>query len=250
MRQRKNPEPHHAVGQHGWTNLRPRLRGTRRAAACGTRPARWRSCSTTTPPIPPAARSWKRAAASALRPFPLIRNSPGARFTCVDISAASLAEAAARVGAAGLPLPAFQQADLHGLPFADACFDHAFACLVLEHLPRPAAALAELRRVLKPGGTLTVIEGDHGSTFFHPDDPAAHAAIRCQVELQRAAGGDAMIGRRLHPLLTEAGFQAVRVSPRMVYVDASRPGAGRRLHPQDLHRDGRRRARRGASRPG
>ena len=84
-------------------------------------------------------------------------------------------------------------------------------------------ALAELLRVLEPGGTITAIEGDHGSTFFHPDNPAGHAAIRCQVELQRAAGGDAMIGRRLHPLLTEAGFRAVRASPRMVYVDASRP---------------------------
>ena len=32
-----------------------------------------------------------------------------------------------------------------------------------------------------------------------------------------------MIGRRLYPLLVEAGFDAVRVSPRMVYVDSSRP---------------------------
>ena len=37
------------------------------------------------------------------------------------------------------------------------------------------------------------------------------------------AGGDAMIGRRLYPLLVEAGFRNVTVSPRMVYVDASRP---------------------------
>jgi hypothetical protein len=37
------------------------------------------------------------------------------------------------------------------------------------------------------------------------------------------AGGDALIGRRLYPLLVEAGFKNVTVSPRMVYVDASRP---------------------------
>ena len=36
-------------------------------------------------------------------------------------------------------------------------------------------------------------------------------------------GGDAHIGRRLYPLLVEAGVHDVRVSPRMVYVDASRP---------------------------
>jgi hypothetical protein len=68
-----------------------------------------------------------------------------------------------------------------------------------------------------------VIEGDHGSTSFHPDSAAARAAIQCLVTLQREAGGDALIGRRLYPLMVEAGFGGVRVSPRMVYVDASRP---------------------------
>ena len=37
------------------------------------------------------------------------------------------------------------------------------------------------------------------------------------------AGGDALIGRRLYPLLRGAGFGEVQVSPRMVYADASRP---------------------------
>jgi hypothetical protein len=76
---------------------------------------------------------------------------------------------------------------------------------------------------LKPGGTITVIEGDHGSTYFHPESDLAHRAISCQVMLQAQTGGDANIGRRLFPLLREAGFQTPRVSPRMVYVDASKP---------------------------
>ena len=99
-----------------------------------------------------------------------------------------------------------------------------FVCFVLEHLPRPVEALEALKAVLKPGGTITVIEGDHGSAYFHPDSAAAREAIRCQVELQRAAGGNAMIGRELYPLLTAAGFRDVGVSPRMVYVDSSKPG--------------------------
>lgn len=80
-----------------------------------------------------------------------------------------------------------------------------------------------LKRLLGPGGTITVVEGDHGSAYFHPDSPAAHAAIESQVELQREAGGNALIGRQLYPLMVEAGLDAVRVSPRMVYVDSSRP---------------------------
>ncbi len=153
----------------------------------------------------------------------LARNSPDARITSVDISEASVAEARRRVDAAGLTNVQFRQADIFALPFDPTSFDHVFVCFVLEHLARPIEALDALRVLLKPGGTITVIEGDHGSAYFHPDSEAAHRAIQCQVDLQRAAGGNALIGRELYPLLTKAGFSAVRVSPRMVYVDSSRP---------------------------
>ena len=115
------------------------------------------------------------------------------------------------------------QADTLAVPFADAGFDHLFVCFVLEHLRDPQGSLAALRRVLRPGGTLTVIEGDHGSAVFHPEDIHARAVIDCQVRLQADAGGNALIGRQLYPLLVEAGFDAVRVSARTVYVDSSRP---------------------------
>ena len=96
-----------------------------------------------------------------------------------------------------------------------------FVCFVLEHLPAPALALERLVRVLKPGGSLTVIEGDHGSTLFHPDSAAARASIDCLVQLQRRAGGDALIGRALYPLLARY-LETVCVEPRIVYVDSSR----------------------------
>jgi ubiquinone/menaquinone biosynthesis C-methylase UbiE len=153
----------------------------------------------------------------------LAGNSPDAHITAIDTSDASVAEASRRVDAAGFTNVQFRQADIFALPFAPACFDHVFVCFVLEHLASPVEALAALRVILKPGGTITVIEGDHGSTYFHPDSEAAHTAIQCQVELQRLAGGNAMIGRELYPMLTRARFNAVHVSPRMVYVDSSRP---------------------------
>jgi len=153
----------------------------------------------------------------------LARNSPGARITSVDISAESLKLAKAKADAAGLANVQFRQADVFALPFAPGSFDHVFVCFLLEHLSRAAEALIALKSLLRPGGTITVIEGDHGSAYFHPDSDAAREAIGCLVELQRRAGGDAMIGRRVYPLLVGAGFEAVRVSPRMVYVDSSRP---------------------------
>ena len=153
----------------------------------------------------------------------LARRSPDARFTSVDISSDSIAEARRRAERAGLTNVDLLQADIFDLPFGAESFDHVFVCFVLEHLARPVEALIVLDGLLRPGGSITVIEGDHGSAYFHPDSPAAHAAIQCQIELQREAGGNALIGRELYPLLVAAGFDAVSVSPRMVYVDSSRP---------------------------
>ena len=150
-------------------------------------------------------------------------NSPGARIVSIDISEHSVSEARAKADAAGLTNVQFQEADIFALPFAPKSFDHVFLCFVLEHLAYPIKALATLKELIRPGGTITVVEGDHGSAYFHPDSDEAHAAIDCQVELQRATGGNALIGRQLYPLLRKAGFDTVRVSPRMVYVDSSRP---------------------------
>ncbi len=146
----------------------------------------------------------------------LAARSPDAHLTAVDVSEASLRQARSLVDGVD-----FRRADLFDL---DGEYDHVFVCFVLEHLPEPGKALAHLKTLLRPGGTITVIEGDHGSAFFHPRSEAAQAAIDCLVRLQADAGGDALIGRRLHPLLSAAGFGDVTVEPRTVYADASRPG--------------------------
>ena len=153
----------------------------------------------------------------------LARNSPNALITSVDISEASIIEARRKVTEAGFSNVQFQQADIFNLHFRPEAFDHIFVCFVLEHLSRPLDALNSLKVILKPGGTITVIEGDHGSAFFYPDSPSARKAIQCQVELQKRSGGNAMVGRELYPLLQQAGFRSIRVSPRMVYVDSSKP---------------------------
>jgi hypothetical protein len=51
----------------------------------------------------------------------------------------------------------------------------------------------------------------------------ARRAIQCLIDLQQQAGCNSLIGRRLYPLLARAGYREVRVSPRMVYTDATRP---------------------------
>jgi SAM-dependent methyltransferase len=153
----------------------------------------------------------------------LARNSPEAAITSVDISEVSLDQAKKRILQEGITNVSLETGDLFNLRFDPASFDHIFVCFVLEHLAEPRSALERLRPLLREGGTITVIEGDHGSAFFHPDSGCARRAIGCLVDLQREMGGNALIGRELYPLVTGAGFRDVRVSPRMVYADASRP---------------------------
>ena len=153
----------------------------------------------------------------------LVQNSPQASFTSIDISEKSVREASKKIEQAGFSNVSFQQGDIYRLPFAPESFDHLFICFVLEHLAQPAEAIGCLKKLLKVGGTITVIEGDHGSAYFYPESEVAHKTIKCQVELQKRAGGNANIGRQLYPLLKKAGFRSIQVSPRMVYVDSSRP---------------------------
>lgn len=152
----------------------------------------------------------------------LAKNSPHASFTSVDISGDSIREAKEKILEAGFSNVCFQQGDIFRLPFEPESFDHLFICFVLEHLTQSVKAITCLKHFLKVGGTITVIEGDHGSTYFYPDSEAAHKTIQCQVELQRRAGGNANIGRELYPILKKAGFSSIQVSPRMVYVDSSK----------------------------
>jgi SAM-dependent methyltransferase len=153
----------------------------------------------------------------------LAKNSPGARITSVDISGESLQRADEKVRLEGITNVTFRQGDIFRLPFAPGSFDHIFVCFVLEHLAEPGLALAQLRPLLKEGGSITVIEGDHGSVFFHPKDEDAYRAVQCLVQLQQQMGGNALIGRELFPLVSSAGYHDVHISPRMVYVDDSRP---------------------------
>ncbi len=153
----------------------------------------------------------------------LVANSPEARFTSIDISSASLDQARAMIRQKGFTNVEFQIGNVFDLQFPEAAFDHVFVCFLLEHLSDPITALQSLRRVLRPGGTLTVIEGDHGSFYCYPETAEARRTVECLIECQAVIGGDACIGRRVYPLLTQAGFRDVRVSPRMVYADSSRP---------------------------
>ena len=149
--------------------------------------------------------------------------NPRSNFISVDLSEESICEAQKLIKSLGINNVELCQADIYNLPYKDETFDSIIICFVLEHLHNSLQALSELKRVLKKGGTMIAIEGDHGSTFFYPDSKYAHSAIDCQIQLQQQSGGNSNIGRELYPLFKSIGLSDIFVSPRMVYVDASRP---------------------------
>ncbi|MCP4688198.1 MAG: methyltransferase domain-containing protein, partial [Desulfobacterales bacterium] len=154
----------------------------------------------------------------------LAENSPDARITSIDVSGDSLAKAKAATEGRGFSNVRFEQADIFNLPFEEESFDHVFVCFVLEHLQDPVGALSRLRKMLKKGGSITVIEGDHGSFYCHPETREAMRTVQCLIDIQARMGGNSLIGRQVYPLLKGAGLRDVKTSPRMVYVDSSRPG--------------------------
>jgi arsenite methyltransferase len=88
----------------------------------------------------------------------------------VDRSPQMLAAAARRC--AGYPNVTLHEADAAALPLDDAAFDRALCVQVLEFVPDVAAALAELRRVLRPGGRVVVWDVDWSTLSWHSPEPA------------------------------------------------------------------------------
>jgi ubiquinone/menaquinone biosynthesis C-methylase UbiE len=99
--------------------------------------------------------------------------------------------------------------DATQLDFSSASFDHVVARYLLEHVPRPRQVLEQIRRVLKPGGSVWLCENDISLIRFDPLCPAFEIAWQQFQVYQCDLGGDPLIGSSLHRLLKEAGFDIV-----------------------------------------
>ncbi|WP_432483883.1 class I SAM-dependent methyltransferase [Kineococcus esterisolvens] len=144
--------------------------------------------------------------------------APG-RVVGVDSSAEVLQ--AARSAAAGRGVHVeLTVADAHALPFADGEFDVVHAHQVLQHLPDPVAALREMRRVCRPGGTVAVRDADYATVHWHPTSPGLRSWLSGYRATARAAGGDPDAGARLLALARAAGFSEV-VPSASVWVFAT-----------------------------
>jgi len=86
----------------------------------------------------------------------------------VDISSSSLEEARMRLALHGIQAETIQlDPSQPKLPFEDASIDHIHSSGVLHHTPDPGLILRELRRILKPGGTMNVMVYNYESLWLH-----------------------------------------------------------------------------------
>lgn len=121
------------------------------------------------------------------------------RVTAVEPSDLAWQLAAGRVANSRVPI---RRSGLDGqaLPYADGCFDAALSTMTLCTIPDAGAALREVRRVLKPGGTLHFVE--HGRA---PDESVRRWQRRLDPLEQRLFGG-CRFTRPIADLLIGAGY--------------------------------------------
>jgi ubiquinone/menaquinone biosynthesis C-methylase UbiE len=126
---------------------------------------------------------------------------PGGRVCAVDASDAMLEVGRRRC--ASFPTVEFKRGDARNLPYPDGAFDAAVAVQVYLYVPELDAALAELHRVVRPGGRAVVMDTDWGSSVWRSRDPARMARV-LEVWKQRYSNG--LVGRVLPAALRRAGF--------------------------------------------
>jgi len=137
---------------------------------------------------------------------------PGGAVVGIDAAAGVLALARQEADRQGQRNVRFQVGDAYHLAFDDAAFDVVHAHQVLQHLSDPVGALAQMRRVCRPGGLIAARDGDYGGMFWFPEDPELAEWRALYQRVARALGGEPDAGRRMLSWARAAGFDTIEAS--------------------------------------
>lgn len=150
------------------------------------------------------------------------KTAPG-RIIGVDIDPAQIEVAQRSAAEREIGNAEFRTASLYELPYDDASFDVVYSNAVLMYLRERVHALAEMRRVLRPGGLAAVIDDDHSTVVISPDCPELSLAFDLVGRVIAHQGGNVNYSRGLRSLMLETGFartQGIANAPE-VYGDAA-----------------------------
>lgn len=106
----------------------------------------------------------------------------------------------------------FRKASVYELPFEDGFFDAIFSHALLEHLSDPAAAILELRRVLKPGGLIGLRAGDLGGLLIDAASEGPAQAFGAYLAKQQEGSKHPKVGRKLPRLMRNVGFAVQKMT--------------------------------------
>jgi arsenite methyltransferase len=128
----------------------------------------------------------------------------GGRVCGIDPSDNMLAIARNRAGQGGAPME-LQPGEANNIPYPDSSFDVVTATQVLEYVQDLPGALAEIRRVLRPGGRILFLDTDWDSVVWHTTDRARMLRV---LDAFEAHLSDPHLPRTLQRSLERAGFDA------------------------------------------
>ncbi len=143
---------------------------------------------------------------------------PDSHVTGVDLNESLLQVAINDSQQDGCDAPRFHKADCTNLPFETSSFDFVYARFLFQHLSNPVTAIAEIKRVLKPGGRVLIVDVDDRDLNVVPACTSFEQLTRAAGVYQSQAGGNRHIGRTLDGLLKSHHFSNVN---RQVQVMSS-----------------------------
>ena len=140
------------------------------------------------------------------------RVAPG-RVVALDAASDALQAARATLSERGLSEQVeLTCGDVMALPFEDASFDVVHAHQVLQHLADPVGALAEMRRLTRPGGMVAVRDAVYSAMTWFPEPAGMEQWRSVYMATARANGGEPDAGSRLLSWARAAGFTDVTAS--------------------------------------
>ncbi len=140
--------------------------------------------------------------------------APEGRAIGVDVSTVMVAEARRRAEAVGNPA-LFEAGPADALPLGDSSVDVLRCERVLQHVPEPEGCVAEMLRVLRPGGRIALIDTDWRSLVLWPGDPDVAASIR---DAWAANFANPAAGSQLVDLLHRTGFTETTLTAEVLVL--------------------------------
>jgi SAM-dependent methyltransferase len=138
---------------------------------------------------------------------------PDGHVSGIDKSEEFITLARRRAAAAGQEID-LRAGDAQALPYPDHSFDIVRAERVMVYLPEPEKALAEMRRVARPGGRIALIEPDFGTNVVNvPERALARAVLDHECDANVPQG---WLVRDLAAMLADQGFRDIELATRIV----------------------------------